>query len=62
MVNGTNIFSIGLQFDGINTSTSGTDLMSLSIFAIAVYCNGNGASGTAYTVVTEQAGKYSNHH
>ena len=55
LVNGTDVFSIELQFDGINTSASGANLMSLSIFAIAVYCNGNGASGTGYTVVTENA-------
>ena len=62
LVNGTNIFGIGLQFAEINISANDANLMSLSTFAISVYCKGNGASGTAYRAVKEQAGKYSNNH
>jgi len=51
LVNDTNIFGIGLQFSEINISANDANLMSLSTFSIAVYCKGNGASGTAYRAV-----------
>jgi len=38
LVNGTNIFGIGLQFAEINISANDANLMSLSTFAISVYC------------------------
>jgi len=62
LVSGTNTFGIGLQFSEINISANGANLMSLSIFSIAVYCKGNGVSGTAYSAVKEQAGKYYNNY
>ena len=62
LASGTNIFGIELQFAEINIPVNDANLMSLSTFAIAVYCNGNGASGTTYSTAKEQTGKFSNNH
>ncbi len=54
--NGSNFFTIGSQFDGTNTSASGTSPYLVVDSTNTLYFDSNGASGAGYTVLAESGG------
>ena len=52
---GVNFFTIGAQFDGLNSGASGTTPYIVVDSTKTVYYDGNGNDGTGYTVVTENS-------